>query len=71
MRKILFLICFSFVPFIFYAQESEEEWEPQTHITGYMTTTAGYTDHEYFVDAKKDIAIGLLLHKNLILMLKS
>jgi len=59
MRKILFLVSLSFVPFIFYAQESEEEWEPQTHITGYMTTTAEYTDHEYFVDAKKDIAVGL------------
>jgi len=39
--------------------QNDEEWKPQTHITGYVNTIAEYTDLQNWVDAKQNFGIGL------------
>lgn len=41
------------------ASVAQQEWEPQTHFTGYINTIAEFTDVQTYKDADKDLGIGL------------
>lgn len=59
MKKTLFITLLMYCFGGILAQDTDSNWEPQLHTTGYITTIAEYTDLESFVEAKKDIGIGL------------
>jgi len=52
-KKILLI---SSLFFISYFSFSQEDWEPRTHLTGYVNTIAEYSDVK---NLKKDYAVGL------------
>lgn len=59
MKFYYLLLVALIVPFSLFSQDEEEEWQPQTHVTGYINTIAEYNTVDSWREANKDVGIGL------------
>ena len=57
MKKLIFI--FFLIGTVQFSFAQEEEWQPRTHITGYVNTIAEFTDLQSWKDAGQDAGIGL------------
>lgn len=53
------LLCLGVFLLFLFSAYSQNEWKPQTHLTGYVNTVAEYTDLNNGFEPKKPIGIGL------------